>query len=162
MRKRLAVAGAAALVLVAGSMSLATAESSDTASGDGRTVKIIRLVVQPVAVTQLDLGEEGASQGDQIIFADDLFRDGRKVGEDGIVCTLVRLQQPSAIYDCGGTASLPGGQITARGLVALPPGPEPFVIAITGGTGAYRTAHGELKVRVVSPDEEHYTLKLIL
>ena len=162
MRKRLAFGGLAAVLLVAASMSLAAANSSDTQSWEGRGVKIIRLVATPTEVTQLDLGKEGQSQGDQIVFADDLFRNGRKVGEDGVVCSLIRVEPSSAVYNCAGTLSLPSGQITFQGLTVLPPGSEPFVVAITGGTGAYRTARGEMEVQVVSQQEERYKLKLIL
>lgn len=38
----------------------------------------------------------------------------------------------------------------------------PFNFAITGGTGAYRTAHGQIRINIVSTDEERYTLFLIL
>jgi hypothetical protein len=34
-------------------------------------------------------------------------------------------------------------------------------VAITGGTGAYRTAHGQVRVVQVSETERHYTLSLI-
>jgi hypothetical protein len=135
MPKALAFGGLAVVLIVAASMSLATA-SPNTPSRDGRAVKIIRLVATPTEVTQLDLGEQGQTQGDQIIFADDLFRDGRKVGEDGVVCSLIRVEPPSAVYQCAGTLSLPDGQITIQGLTALPPSSEPFDVAITGGTGA--------------------------
>jgi hypothetical protein len=43
-----------------------------------------------------------------------------------------------------GSLSLAKGQITVRGLVDRT-GPVPVTIAITGGTGTDRTAHGELQ-----------------
>jgi hypothetical protein len=43
-----------------------------------------------------------------------------------------------------GSLSLGKGQITVRGLVDRT-GPVPVTIAITGGTGTHRTAHGELQ-----------------
>jgi hypothetical protein len=43
-----------------------------------------------------------------------------------------------------GSLSLDKGQITVRGLVDWT-GPVPVTIAITGGTGTDRTAHGELQ-----------------
>jgi hypothetical protein len=55
-----------------------------------------------------------------------------------------------------------GNSITIQGLVDRT-GPVPVTIAITGGTGAYRTAHGELQTS--GPNEqgdEPLTLKLIL
>ena len=70
---------------------------------------------------------------------------------------------PQAQTDqCVATLSLPRGQITAQGLVDRT-GPVPITVAITGGTGAYRTAHGE--VETSGPNDagdEPLTLKLIL
>jgi hypothetical protein len=52
---------------------------------------------------------------------------------------------PAALTDqCVGSLSLGKGQITVWGLVDWT-GPVPVTIAITGGTGAHRTAHGELQ-----------------
>jgi hypothetical protein len=52
---------------------------------------------------------------------------------------------PAALTDqCVGTFWLAKGQISVQGLVDRT-GPVPVTIAITGGTGADRTAHGELQ-----------------
>jgi hypothetical protein len=40
--------------------------------------------------------------------------------------------------------------------------PEPFSVAITGGTGEFRTAHGEVEVREESETVSELTVKLIL
>jgi hypothetical protein len=62
-----------------------------------------------------------------------------------------------------GSLSLAKGQITVRGLVDRT-GPVPVTIAITGGTGTHRTAHGELQTSgsVNQQGDEPLTLKLIL
>jgi hypothetical protein len=64
---------------------------------------------------------------------------------------------------CMGGLSLGKGQITVRGLVDWT-GPVPVTIAITGGTGTDRTAHGELQTSgsVNRQGDEPLTLKLIL
>ena len=55
-----------------------------------------------------------------------------------------------------------GNSITIPGLVDRT-GPVPVTIAITGGTGAYRTAHGGLQSSGPNePGDEPLTLKLIL
>ena len=43
-----------------------------------------------------------------------------------------------------GTPFPNGGQIEARGLLDFTPGASPGVVAITGGTGDYRSASGEV------------------
>jgi hypothetical protein len=65
---------------------------------------------------------------------------------------------------CLVTLLLPEGQITVQGVRTgsltqqLPP---PFVLAITGGTGAYKTAHGEVRIVDINATDSRLTLKLI-
>ena len=64
---------------------------------------------------------------------------------------------------CVATAELPKGQITAQGLLTFSEEAEgePFRLAITGGTGKYRTAHGEVIVKDVSETESRLTFVII-
>lgn len=122
----------------------------------GPKTQIIELTTQTVQEADLDLGAEGPSIGDRFVFGDDVFRDGHKVGELGGECTVVRFapdpvpagQEPiSATVNCIATVRLPDGQATLQGLVTFSEEAGPsFDIAITGGTGAYRTAHGQATV----------------
>ena len=53
------------------------------------------------------------------------------------------LGQAGARFQCAATVSLPEGQLTVQGPATLTEtGNQPFMLAITGGTGAYRTARG--------------------
>jgi hypothetical protein len=53
---------------------------------------------------------------------------------------------------CDNVTSLPTGQITAAGLVtSAQEETTPFVQAITGGTGLYKRAHGQLTVSEAGP-----------
>ena len=113
---------------------------------------------------EIDLGEPGESLGDQFVTSSDLFRGDKKVGVDGVVCTLVRLEpMVSATAECVATAEFRKGQITVQGLLTFTEETEgePFRLAITGGTGKYREAHGELKVVEVSETESRLTFKII-
>ena len=67
----------------------------------------------------------------------------------------------SGHFQCLATLSLPEGQLTAQGLTTLNESGQPFTLAITGGTGAYRTAHGQIRIAPVSETESHYTLTVI-
>jgi type II secretory pathway pseudopilin PulG len=162
--RKVSLAAIAALVLAVASVTLASASgSSATQTSDKKSTQVIHLVARTVQEASLDLGEPGDSLGDQFIFSEDLFRDGKKVGHDGGVCTLVRLvPRVSATTQCVVTASLPKGQITVQGLPTFTDGPASFLLAITGGTGAYKTAHGQVKVVEVSEAESRLTLFLIL
>ncbi|MGV9455663.1 allene oxide cyclase barrel-like domain-containing protein [Streptomyces sp. NPDC003635] len=87
--------------------------------------------------------------GDSFTFADDLFQEkgGERVGRDGVACTVVRTGNPLDIQ-CLGTFVLSGGQITAQVLMTVPLTEEeqpPFDAAVTGGTGDYRGASGQIR-----------------
>ena len=159
MSKRFSLAAVLAVVIGVAGASLAYAGDS----ADGESTQTIHLVAKTVQETELDLGKEGFGQGDQFVFADDLFRDGKKVGDDGGFCTAVRVGPgESATFQCVVTLSLEKGQITVQGLFtsAGEADQSPFVVAITGGTGAYRTARGEVKVQT-DADEDRLTVKLV-
>ena len=103
-------------------------------------------------------------------FTNDLFRRSggveTKVGEDGGLCTLSRLAADgSASYHCVGTNDLPGGQIATEGLVTYGPGGEPkanpYSFSITGGTGRYRTARGEVSIKE-TPEHILLTFRIVL
>ena len=65
---------------------------------------------------------------------------------------MVRVEPPKGIALCAETYRLPDGQITAEGLITfdLATGGTSYTLAVTGGTGAYRTVEGE--VRTVESD----------
>ena len=160
MRRTYGLAVATALVLAIGSITVAFASSSSRGSADHR-VQVIRLVAKGVQETNLDLGKKGFSQGDQEVVALNLFRDGKKTGEAGNLCQFVRVTKASATDLCQVDMSLPAGQITSSGLVrSTPAGPGTFFLAITGGTGAYQTAHGQVKITATSTNEVPITLYL--
>ena len=162
MRRKYGLAVAAALVLVIGSITVAFASSSGRGSADHR-VQVIRLVAKGVQETNLDLGKKGFSQGDQELVALNLFRDGKKIGEAGNLCQFVRVTKASATDLCQVDMSLPAGQITAQGLVrSTPAGPGTFFLAITGGTGTYQTAHGQVKITATTTNEVPITVYVIL
>ena len=152
------------------SVSLAFASGDPKGDNNGDKVRILHVTLTNPQETDLDLGDPGPSVGDRFRVFGDLVRNGKRVGVAGYECvTLVFRPGPdpagppeAATDQCTGTLSLPKGQITVQGLVDRT-GPVPVTIAITGGTGAYRTAHGELETS--GPNEqgdEPLTLRLIL
>jgi hypothetical protein len=101
------------------------AASTALASGEGERQKngaqIIQLVAKTVQQTTVDLGEQGISQGDRIVFHEELSRNGRRVGEDGGDCVVIRIQGPALKAQCSVSFSLLDGQITARAWSPLGP-----------------------------------------
>jgi hypothetical protein len=147
MNRRLRSVGVAAALCALLATASASSAASTARNDDGDTT-VIHLTSKLVDEDAIDVGEDGDSLGDQFVFADDLFDDGRKVGTDGVVCTIVRIDGDSAASQCIATADLPKGQITAQVLLTIENGqdPETIVLAITGGTRTYKNAQGELKV----------------
>jgi hypothetical protein len=89
-----------------------------------------------------DLGAAGDSAGDILTFANEIFDQNNqaKVGDDNGWC--VRTVVGKA-WECFWTLTLADGQITVEGPF-LDAGDS--VLAVTGGTGAYADARGEMKL----------------
>ena len=141
--------------------------------GHSKKVQIIDLTTRTAQEADLDLGATGPSLGDRFVFSDNVFRGTEQVGITGGECTVTHVepnpvppgQEPtSAAVNCVATVQLPKGQVTLQGLVTFSEeAGNSFTVAITGGTGAYRTAHGEATI-TESEDEngpEGLRLKLI-
>jgi hypothetical protein len=136
---------------------------SPLASGTDRGGRTFQLKAHE-EFTYLDLGAPDVSQGDEFVFSDTLSRDDTPVGEDGGSCTVTHVDTATnnIMTNCVATLSLRGGQITIHGLVTFPAPPvtHPFTVAITGGTGAFRSVGGEMDVHPVSETDSIYTLHL--
>jgi hypothetical protein len=107
--------------------------------GQGKTITVIE---HATTDTTTDTGAQDDSVGDILTFANEVFdaADATKVGTDNGYC--LRTVAGTA-YECNWTTFLDGGQITVEG---------PFfdakdsTLAITGGTGRFRGARGEMEL----------------
>lgn len=121
---------AVALILVSTIGPAALADNMET----------IALVERATTDTVIDLGASGDSAGDMLTFANEIYDQANEklVGSDNGLC--VRTLAGKA-WECAYTTTLEKGQITVEG---------PFydgkdsVLAVTGGTGAYVNARGEM------------------
>ena len=122
-----------------------TASASTTAGSsqsqddrDSRTVQVIEH-----ATTDTQVPSSPDQTGSVLTFHNDVFdkTDVRKVGTDRGDC--VRIAPAEGTWECRWTTFLNGGQITVEG---------PFndtsntVLSITGGTGKYRSARGQMQL----------------
>jgi len=106
-------------------------------------VMTITVVERATTDVVTDVGDEGDSVGDILTFANEVFDENNeeKVGTDQGYC--FRTVAPGA-WECNWTIFLPDGQITVEG---------PFfdtsesTLAITGGTGAYADASGQMALK---------------
>jgi len=154
MGKRLGALGAViAVVALAVGIALPAAGSTGNAAQD----QTIRVTAVTTEQKLLDLGGPGFSLGNEIVFSQKLLQGANQLGHDGAVCTEVSVARREA--QCIATYSFPGGQITGQALIILN-STAPYDGSITGGTGKYEGAKGELHVQNVSPTEGILTFHL--
>ena len=113
----------------------------------GRTITLreASATAQPAFV---DLGKPGPSAGDQVVVRDGLLHaDGSPAGTIRQACTLIDAGANPFVstYECATSLELADGTITASG--PFNPAKAEQAAAVTGGTGVFRRARGEMVVR---------------
>jgi hypothetical protein len=169
--KKLAVGAVLALLIGGAAVPLASAGGDDNGDGDhGDHARVLHLVLHHLQDTDVDLGASGPSVNDRFTVFGDVLRDGQKIGTGGYDCVTLWFQagatpqsEPAALTDqCTGTFTLPRGQITVQGLVDRVGGTLPIAVAVTGGTGAYRTAQGQAETSGPTDGNEPFIVRLTL
>ena len=154
MRKILPIVAAALAALTLISLSPASAHKSGG--------PVFTVTTKTVDQTPIDVSKP-PKLGDTNVITEDVYRYGKKIGTSDLQCTIVRLDLAKHFFaaQCFNTTVLPGGQITAQGYVTSNEIEKvPFKQAITGGTGAYRNARGELTVDEAGDGPAHLTFDL--
>jgi Allene oxide cyclase len=118
----------------------------------------INLVEHASTDAVLDLGEKGDTVGDILTFANEIYDEMNKtkVGSDNGWC--IRTVAGKS-WECFWTTTLKDGQITVEGPF-LDAGDS--VVAITGGTGEYAGASGEMQLHARDQKGSEYDFKYIL
>ena len=143
MKRLLIPAAAATVVVLTVTVVNATAGRSSHKAAGGNSIHVVEHAMTD-AVTN---GESGDAAGNILTFANDVYdaADKHKVGTDQGYCVRIVV---GATWECNWTTFLPDGQITVEG---------PFsdtgdtVLAVTGGTGAYRNSRGSMQLRFHNP-----------
>ena len=155
MGRRLGLLGAviAVTALAVGAVSPALGSSSQgagsTSSGhtDNQTLRVTAVFTE--FDPNIDVGAPGFSLGDMVVFSGNLVRNGEQVGRIGVVCTFVSTANADRVEaQCPTTSILPGGQITTQGTIVNRS--LNFTLPITGGSGRYQGAGGQVVSRDVS------------
>ena len=138
--------GLATIALTAGTVSVVA--SADAAPAPRR----LHFIEHEVTSGMIDNGAPGFSAGDIFTIHSDMLDDARRpVGRADIYGVVTEALPDEQSFAGTGTIHLPGGMISfASGGFE----PEHVVDAITGGTGLYRGARGEIVVKETedSPD----------
>ena len=154
MGKRLGLLGIviATVALVVGAVSPALGSSGhgSASTSSGHADKTIRVTaVFTEFDPNIDLGAPGFSLGDEVVFSGNLLQNGKQVGRIGVVCTFVSTANADRVEaQCPTTSILPGGQITTQGTIVNRS--LNFTLPITGGSGQFQGAGGQVVSRDVS------------
>lgn len=114
-------------------------------------------VIEHAKPALIDTGPQGDSVGDVRIFSNDLFdeRNAAVVGADQGFCVRTI---PGHRYECTWSNIFANGVIVTQG-----PGPDAAftgaeaTVAVTGGTGAFAGARGELTVKKLAGADHQFT-----
>jgi hypothetical protein len=115
----------------------------------------LNLVERATSDAVLDTGAQGDSAGDILTFANEVFDEANKtkLGDNNGWCIRT---VPGKAWECFWTLTLAEGQITVEG---------PFLdgkdstVAVTGGTGEYAGARGDMQLHARNPEGTEYDFK---
>jgi len=106
--------------------------------------------------TVIDLGAEGDSIGDLLAFSNAVYDEENEteIGTNQGSCVRT---VPGEAWECMFTIILDEGQLTVAGPLS---DAGPSELAITGGTSAYATARGQLRLEATSETESRFTFEI--
>ena len=126
-------------------MSFSLYRSPSAKASGGMTIHVVE---HAITDTVGDVPPKGDSMGDQLAFHNPVFdaADKHQVGHDNGDCvrTVVSTNKKhlNGVWECFWTVFLADGQITVEG--PYYDNGNDSTLAITGGTGAYSEAHGQM------------------
>ncbi len=118
-----------------------TASSSATASSGIDDLRL-RGVITDFSALPSRAGGAAQQPGDRWFFVTQLTDNGKQVGASPHKCTAITAEYSM----CEAAANLSGGQVTFEGALGGTNVLPQVVVAITGGTGEYRDAQGQVTI----------------
>jgi allene oxide cyclase len=157
MRNRLTYTLAAVAVAALAVAAVAVASGSSAAPQITQPT-MLHVVEHPVTDTVVNTGPRGDTTGDLLTFHNKLFNatNTKVVGRDQGSC--IRINPARGSWECMWTNFVPGGHITVEG---------PFfdshdsIVTVTGGTGGYRNARGQMLLHARANGQFDFEFSLI-
>ncbi|HWZ65841.1 MAG TPA: hypothetical protein VNX65_03515 [Patescibacteria group bacterium] len=157
MRNKLTITAAAITALVTMTSYAAPAFAHNNQNNDDQDDKPFVLNTK-----QVDLAPttDPTAIGQTYALTEDVFdKGGKMVGHDGVSCTATRIITTGSEFICMGGLRLDGrGELEVQGLFTK--GEKHIVAAITGGTGEFKSAHGQVTIDVISDTERSIKVEL--
>lgn len=130
----------------------ASASSAARQSHEGGQTVVVR--AREIASKDVNVDGRRFGPGDYFLFKENLFNSaGTQVGQDYVQCTAhFPFTRQRVAFLCDGNFTFSGrggmerGKVTVEGVVLFSRTSGAQAIAITGGTGHYQNARGELRV----------------
>ena len=135
-----ATAAPAVVALGTGGVALAAQTGANSRAHHGNRFTVVE---RAITDTVADIGKKGDSLGDQLAFGNPVYTADNKIkiGNDLGNCVRTKV---GVSWECSWTTVLPDGSITVAGPFY---DNSPSELAITGGTGRYAAARGEMRLR---------------
>jgi hypothetical protein len=161
---QIGLAGVAASAALAGGVAAAAGHGDgQSTSKRGHSERIVDVgrVVQDIVT--VNVGDPAAGPGDYAVFRYDLLTEGKNpkpLGDAYVTCVT---QFPPAGSQCEAVARFTGrGDLTFQGLAPQDIS-EDYRLAVTGGTGDFSNARGEVLIHTLSqaPLVQRFTIDLV-
>ena len=130
--------------------------------GQSQAPRTVTFDAHTKSVKVVDLPPRGKSSAGDLVMAISTLRgaDGARAGTEYLSCNLTGRARTfeSANYECTGTSKLRDGTITYAGNIRL--AAHEITAAVTGGTGAYDGASGNLVSTTTGNDDSKQVITL--
>ncbi len=133
-----------------------------SAGSPSPTHDVLRFDAAQTSEVQLQLGKGESLVGNEFIDHWKFTRNGSAAGSLDTTCQLVGSNDTSSTAQCVATAiARPRARSPSMASSSMgQDGPGDFDLAITGGTGAYRSARGVVHVHPLSQTTEHVDIEV--
>jgi hypothetical protein len=169
MRRSWIVLVSAAVILSIATMGvMATAAATPTSQPDITTAQTFTVLAHATNFQMINVDGKDIGPGDYLVERWALRRSGAPAGRLNDQCTINFNQTPSnPTALCSFAFTFNGkGELTADSSVVFAPAPEgfrplPVDLPVTGGTGSYQNARGQIHLQFVGPADASFTFHLI-
>lgn len=156
MRNRLRIILATVAVAALAVAAVAVASGASTPHITQPTT--LQVVERPATDTVINTGPRGDSTGDLLTFHNKLYNasNTKVIGSDQGSC--IRIAPAQGSWECSWTNFVPGGHITVQGAFF---DTHDSIMTVTGGTGGYRNARGQMLLHARPDGSFNFTFSLI-